>query len=185
MPILDGGYVVSDPEAYVGALKAAALEHKRLAERTARAKYLSANPHARAAKRLRERARKRETRTADRASFNSYMRDYRAANPAATSATNKKWREANPSWRLLRAYGITAEQRDALLAEQGGTCKCCKVPNPGGRGWHVDHCHQTGVVRGVLCHKCNLGIGLFNDDPELLEATAKYLRSYPTVEGSC
>ena len=70
-------------------------------------------------------------------------------------------------------YGITVEQYEAMLEQQGGVCAVC------GRSdleFHIDHDHSTGVVRGVLCGLCNKGLGQFKDSPDLLEAAAAYLR---------
>jgi len=69
-------------------------------------------------------------------------------------------------------YGITWQERDALLIAQSGRCAICRDPmlDP-----HVDHDHQTGEVRGLLCRPCNLGIGNFRDDPFLLHAAVDYL----------
>jgi len=73
-------------------------------------------------------------------------------------------------------YGITLDQYDALWTSQGGICAICrKAPNHG-RPLHVDHCHSTGVVRGLLCMHCNRGVGGFMDNPDWCEAAARYLR---------
>jgi predicted nucleic acid-binding Zn ribbon protein len=72
-------------------------------------------------------------------------------------------------------YGITIEEFEARLASQGNRCAICRTEEWSGKGPHVDHDHATGHVRGVLCHKCNLGLGKFNDDPELLRAAIRYL----------
>lgn len=61
-----------------------------------------------------------------------------------------------------------------MLVEQGGRCGVCRTPITIGR-CHVDHCHVTGVVRGLLCATCNNGLGSFKDDPALLRAAADYL----------
>jgi len=75
-----------------------------------------------------------------------------------------------------KQYGITVEERDALLASQGGTCRTCpKVEDGWSRGWAVDHCHTTGKVRGVLCKHCNLALGHARDDAALLRRLADYL----------
>lgn len=75
-----------------------------------------------------------------------------------------------------RLYGVTVEQFDALLQRQGSCCAICGTDTPLGKGtFHIDHDHETGRVRGLLCHKCNLGLGKFNDDPEQLRAAARYL----------
>lgn len=82
---------------------------------------------------------------------------------------------------LKKNYGITLEDYERMLAEQKGVCAICGTTESGGRSdnFHVDHCHATGNVRGLLCVNCNRGIGHFNDDPTLLEAAAAYLRPRP------
>ena len=81
-------------------------------------------------------------------------------------------------------YGITLEQLGALHKAQGVQCACCEVelPDPtktktrNGRGqWHLDHCHDTGEIRGLLCHRCNMGLGLFKDDCLRLQRAIRYL----------
>jgi hypothetical protein len=72
---------------------------------------------------------------------------------------------------LRRTFGITIEQRQQLLAAQGGLCAACGDENP----THTDHDHVSGSVRGLLCGRCNLGIGLFLDDPARMHAAISYL----------
>lgn len=81
--------------------------------------------------------------------------------------------------RTLRKYGLTEQDWAMLLAAQGGRCAICRTDTPGGRGerWHIDHCHEAGTVRGLLCHNCNVGLGNFKDDPSLLIAAADYLKA--------
>lgn len=77
---------------------------------------------------------------------------------------------------LKYLYGITPEQYDEMLKAQGGVCKICLGPDNG--PWKrlaVDHCHKTGRVRGLLCAKCNKGLGQFEDDPERLKKAITYL----------
>nr|WP_243879052.1 endonuclease VII domain-containing protein [Streptomyces sp. KS 21] len=72
---------------------------------------------------------------------------------------------------LKRAYGITEAERDEMVAAQGGLCCIClKAP-----AVHVDHCHETGRVRGVLCFNCNSAIGKLGDDPDILRRAISYL----------
>lgn len=73
-------------------------------------------------------------------------------------------------------YGISLAAYDALLAAQGGACACCGKPILMRRHIHVDHCHRTHVVRGILCRSCNLGMGNFRDDPAVMERAIAYLR---------
>jgi hypothetical protein len=74
----------------------------------------------------------------------------------------------------LREYGLSPQQHKSLVDRAGGRCGICRQEF-GKRGPHVDHDHATGLVRGILCHCCNLGIGLFRDDPERLRAAINYL----------
>ena len=79
---------------------------------------------------------------------------------------------------LQWSYGITIEDYEAMLDAQDGRCaiSACDATEPGGRGgWHVDHDHVTGKVRGLLCTNCNSGLGRFRDDPAVLRAAADYL----------
>lgn len=83
---------------------------------------------------------------------------------------------------LKRKFGITLEEYDRMLALQNGGCAACGATEPGGMGsFHVDHCHITLRVRKLLCMKCNSCLGYANDDPERLEALAKYIRSYSVI----
>lgn len=75
---------------------------------------------------------------------------------------------------LKNKYGLTLKGKEELLTDQGGMCPICKTVLAV-KGSHVDHNHTTGEVRGLLCGKCNTGLGQFSDSPELLLAAAKYL----------
>lgn len=78
---------------------------------------------------------------------------------------------------LRRKYGLALDDYKALIAAQGDSCAICRGPSTSAWGsWHVDHDHATGEVRGLLCSSCNVGLGNFGDDPERLEAAARYLR---------
>jgi len=84
---------------------------------------------------------------------------------------------------LRRKYGWTVADFQTQLEIQGGACAVCRVPTPGeGHYWHVDHDHQTGKVRGILCQHCNLGVGNAGDDPERLRAMASYLREHSSTD---
>lgn len=81
---------------------------------------------------------------------------------------------------ILRRYGITEGEFDALLVAQAEGCAVCGSPTSGNGKptLSVDHCHATGRVRGLLCSWCNRGIGYFGDDPERLRTAAAYLESF-------
>jgi hypothetical protein len=81
-------------------------------------------------------------------------------------------------------YGLTSDAYAEMLKAQGGVCKVCGRPETRLSRFtqkvmelSVDHCHDTGRVRGLLCGKCNVGLGSFRDSPEALEAAAAYLRA--------
>ena len=80
---------------------------------------------------------------------------------------------------LVRKYGITAVEADALLEKQDGVCAICqKIPDAiSGASWHIDHDHSTGEVRGVLCHHCNTALGNFFDDLTIIGRAMNYLES--------
>lgn len=83
-------------------------------------------------------------------------------------------REEISAHNRLRRYGLTPEAFDSLLAGQGGVCAICGTGAPK-RGWVVDHDHESGVVRGLLCHTCNVVLGYVNDDVKVLAAAIAYL----------
>lgn len=75
-------------------------------------------------------------------------------------------------------YGITEEQYQQLLAKQDGVCAICERPDRTYDHLSVDHDHETGAVRGLLCGHCNHAIGKMGDDPELLRKAALYLERH-------
>lgn len=81
---------------------------------------------------------------------------------------------------IRRVYGITLQEYDDMLYEQGSGCAICGTKNDvvEGRRLAIDHCHDSGKVRGILCAKCNKGLGLFCDSVENLESAIKYLKKH-------
>ena len=77
-------------------------------------------------------------------------------------------------------YGITVEEYDRMYKSCGGRCEICgRAEEDAVKGrLHVDHCHDTGVVRGLLCSHCNTALGKFQDSPELLTAAIRYIAGY-------
>lgn len=87
--------------------------------------------------------------------------------------------EVARGWNLKRLYGIGVAEYEAMFTSQGGVCAICGNP-PSGNGsrqvhLHVDHDHSSGKIRQLLCHKCNMGLGAFGDDVDLLRAAVEYL----------
>lgn len=74
----------------------------------------------------------------------------------------------------MRNYGITLDHYNELLARQGGACAICHE-NKDVRNLAVDHCHETGKVRGILCQRCNRALGLLRDDTSLMRSAIMYL----------
>lgn len=79
---------------------------------------------------------------------------------------------------LRLAYGMTLEEWGVLFGQQEGRCPiCCDVLDRG-KGTHVDHSHISTVIRGLLCGRCNVAIGMLRDDPLLMRAAARYLERH-------
>lgn len=77
---------------------------------------------------------------------------------------------------LKAAFDITLEQYNEMREAQGNACKICRKPETAfKKGLAVDHCHKTGKVRGLLCPKCNVGLGQFQDNIEYLTLAASYV----------
>ena len=96
-----------------------------------------------------------------------YQKVYRERHPKRSTATEFA--------RKLRKYGLTSETYAALLQAQGERCAICACPQRAQRRFAVDHAHTTNEVRGLLCDACNVGLGMFLDDPTLLRFAASYL----------
>jgi hypothetical protein len=85
-----------------------------------------------------------------------------------------------PQWvnyYLTRTYGITVHDYDAMLAAQKNVCAICLQTSKGTKRkrLHVDHDHQTGAIRGLLCVSCNIILGRWNDSPEIARRAVEYL----------
>lgn len=123
--------------------------------------------------------RKRSRSSKRRAACAQWKKDH----PEKTRAQGRRWYKANRKRsiqrsrnnQLLRDYGITLVQLEAMLEKQCRRCLICKK-NP---AVAVDHNHRTGKIRGILCRMCNIGIGGFKDDPKLCQQAAKYLHERP------
>ncbi len=78
---------------------------------------------------------------------------------------------------LARKYGLSIEDYNQMLIEQGNKCSICGSSGSGEdkNKFVVDHCHHTGKVRGLLCWPCNIGLGMFRDNLDLLDKIKIYL----------
>jgi len=109
--------------------------------------------------------------------------------------TIRRWHENNPhkdrNYALVKRYGITLDEYEAMFAAQNGVCAICKQPEMTFRGkgknpnrpkvMAVDHCHDTGKVRGLLCYTCNLMIGSSRNSVDILQTAIQYLKEYNGV----
>ena len=81
---------------------------------------------------------------------------------------------------MKSSYGMDFSDYEAMHKKQKGRCVICekRIPKEWGEGVNIDHCHKSKKVRGLLCRKCNLGLGFFEDSPERLLAAASYLTAF-------
>lgn len=95
----------------------------------------------------------------------------------ATREATARWQAANPGYARRYYTGEHAQAVAVRLEQQGGRCAICRTDSPGfkRKNWHSDHCHQSGVTRGVLCARCNIALGYMKDDAARLRAAADYL----------
>ena len=130
---------------------------------------------------------KDKTRPYCKACDAEFAKEYRT-NPKhreTIQARDRRWRSKNPErfadHQLKVRLGIEIGTYGRLLQNQGSVCAICKHTNDKiGKRLAVDHCHDTGVVRGLLCNNCNSGIGFLCHDVELLRAAVAYLERSPT-----
>lgn len=107
--------------------------------------------------------------------MSAYNRTDHAKGLQRAKRLSPEWKASQWRARLKHAYGITPEQWEELFARQAGKCPGCATLLGRGITTHVDHCHSTGEVRGLLCRKCNLAIGHAADRPDVLRNLLKYL----------
>lgn len=112
------------------------------------------------------------------------------ANTEIERLKKRSWRQNNPDKvknqnrrDSLKIYGLSIKDWEILFENQNGVCAICDMPETlidKGilRRLAVDHCHETGKVRSLLCSKCNQAIGLLNDNSKLLDKAASYLRKH-------
>jgi hypothetical protein len=114
----------------------------------------------------------------------AHNRAYKAAHKAAILARQRR-RRADPAYRerhRVHRYGLSLEDYKAISARQDGACAICRKKS--GRILCIDHCHSTGKVRGLLCSKCNSGLGFFQDNSRLLQAAMDYMAAFARVKNA-
>lgn len=150
-------------------------------------------------------SRRREEYLRNRARYIERAKNWQKENPSAVNAKNAKWKRENreqvnaserrrlaiwsPERRSERnfrsdtkkLYNTTPEWYGQKLEEQGGKCAICGADSPGAKNrqrFYIDHCHASGENRGLLCHKCNVGLVRFEDLPNWADKALAYLAHY-------
>ena len=102
-------------------------------------------------------------------------RAWYASNKDSARLYNSRRKAKYPDYWRLYKHGVSQDAYAAMLAGQGNRCAACGTTEWGERGPHIDHDHETGTVRGILCLKCNLAAGLLGDSPTRARELAEYL----------
>ncbi len=146
-------------------------------------KWQQANPEKRAEHQRRYRA-KQSTKLKEKANRRKWVEGNRERH----RANIRRWKEANPgkvartqrNVALKKKYGITLAEFDALLTSQNNRCAICLEDQSGWkRSWMLDHCHETGAVRGILCIHCNRMVHS-RATPRVLRLAADYVERFST-----
>ena len=119
-----------------------------------------------------------------------YQHSCRACNKSWRSEYYEKYPERNRKRSIKNNHGMTWEHLEELYEKQGASCAICgkhiglytkKGGDPLQVG-RVDHCHSSGKIRGLLCHKCNIGLGHFEDNVVALRNAIDYLEEHKDVD---
>ena len=131
--------------------------------------------------------------------YRAYQTAYRKGNPERLKGYYRKYADKlraegrsrrSPTYyrkQNLRKYGLSVEDYIRLLEQQHGVCAICSQPEPQivnekRRNLVVDHNHQTGKVRGLLCTTCNVGLGMMQEDPVRLHSMIRYTEQHNEVD---
>ncbi|MFZ6002544.1 MAG: endonuclease VII domain-containing protein [Actinomycetota bacterium] len=127
-------------------------------------------------------AAKRERHARDPEPYRERARQWALENSERRAAYQAEYRNRPERKRVMRdlyyrrTYGITADEVDEMLDAQNGGCAICGAKPERLASMHVDHDHDLGHLRGLLCIACNQGLGQFRDNPEILLRAIVYLR---------
>ena len=109
----------------------------------------------------------------------AYKKDYYQKNKEKVSAQKKDYYQKNKNkkkgYYYKKKYGITLEQKMEMVINQNSNCLICGEPFLESKNTCVDHSHKTGKVRGILCRKCNAGLGQFKEDINIFRNALEYL----------
>ena len=134
------------------------------------------------------------TRSKDGYSYRCKECDREARRKSRNGEGGERTRRGYRDRKLKINYGISLEDYEIMLEEQGGCCAICGTNNPYGEGqihqrarmsFAVDHDHGTESVRGLLCNLCNRALGFFQDDPEIIYKAWEYLDKHKSEKTGC
>ena len=131
-------------------------------------------------KREKWRAYHREWAKKNRAKLRAAGKRYAERHPDRLRAKAMRRRQDHPDYYITeraRRYGLTLDEYRRIESAQGGVCALCTRPAVS-KSLHIDHCHESGVVRGLLCERCNMALGLFDDNAERLARAAAYVAKH-------
>jgi len=111
-----------------------------------------------------------------RSSAEEHVERWHSEHPESAQLARRAWKNRH----LWDAYGMSSLDYADLLQKQGGVCAICGEINSNGQRLGVDHTHQTGRIRGLLCSTCNRALGLLKDDAATLRRAARYLEGETT-----
>ena len=131
------------------------------------------------------RAYKKQWRITNKERVLAYKKEWRQLNIAKISAYEKIYRDKNKERRrankrvfiLKSKYNLSPEEYDNLIITQNNCCKICGNEFTSDNPPNIDHCHTNLSIRGVLCRTCNMGLGMFKDNPEFLRKAIEYVNS--------
>jgi hypothetical protein len=107
-----------------------------------------------------------------------YDKKYQLTDKYKVKVRKTKWRK--------QGIEVTYTQYEQMIAASNGACEICgKTENQFGKGMCVDHDHDTGTIRGILCTDCNMGVGNLKDDLDLLYKAVAYLERYTLIKEVC
>lgn len=112
----------------------------------------------------------------------SYGRNWKSRNrPQTRKAGRDRYagrKEQQAFYALGKKYGLSKTAYDNMYEAQQGVCALCGHPQANGSRLRVDHCHMSGRVRQLLCNKCNSGMGMLRESPDLLRKAAEYIERH-------
>jgi hypothetical protein len=153
--------------------------------RKKRRDYEARTKEARAEKKRESGRRYRENnREKLRSYYGVYAKTYASRHPEKVKMYKENYNksekgiESKRRYLLRKCYGITLEEYNTMLDNQGHRCAACGAEEPRGVNWHVDHCHTSGKLREVLCARCNVTLGQVDDSIEVLQSLVTYLEKH-------